>query len=188
MIIWSIQPKKVLDIILSGKEFKTDARRSKCLRMSPYNGATNWNIYFIEPYKWMVEQMKNQGIQKDNHYPVWGWYRYYYSKQNKLAPDLKRLSKEFPGEYRLKLKIPDKIVLLSDFISWHEPLNNMFCGSDKYILKMMTMEDNKTWTKEKFERVKRKSWQKVFELSDGPIQACFPSIKPEYLAKYDLIK
>jgi len=193
MILWSIQPKEVLSIIESGKPFRCDGRKAECLRSKNMGrwAPGGWDSTFHKPYKWMVQQMKDRGIQKDNRYPVWGWYKYYDSKYR--PPPISKMQKYCEGQYRLKLDVPDELVLLSDWSTWHEPLNNMFCGSDKYVLKMMSVEENRTWSPEKLERLKLKSWQKVFDidldnLKDWQgVQACFPSIKPEYLIKAERI-
>ena len=188
MIIYSIQPKEVLSIIESGKSFRCDARKSFYLRVRNYNKIGGWDSFFHKSYAWMAEQMKLRNIQKDNRFPVWGWYRYHSADKNRKAPRLRQLSYA-KGNYRLKLSVPDNLVLLSNFDLWHNPINDMFCGSEKYVCKMMSIEDNKTWSKERLERLKLKSWENIFKFKDDDaIQACFPSIEPEYILKTDIIK
>lgn len=132
--------------------------------------------------------MRKRGLQKDDRYPVWGWYRYCDARSGRKAPTLQQLKNIFENEYRLKLKVPDELVLLSDYDDWHMPLNNCFCGSDRYVIRMMTAEDNKTWSPEKLQRLKEKSWEKIFNIENATaVQACFPSIEPEYLLKSDKI-
>ena len=198
MILWSAQPKEVLRLLKSGKSFRCDGRKATCLRtknMGPY-APGGWDSSFHEPYKWMVKQMKKRGIQKDNRFPVWGWYKYHSPNPGCRVPPINGtygLKSWAKGQYRLKLRIPDEYVLLSDYDQWHEPLNNMFCGHSDHICRMITLEANKTWPQEKIDRLKHKSWEKIFDLDldnlekNQGVQACFPSIEPEYLVKAEKI-
>ena len=72
---------------------------------------------FIEPYHWMMEQMKKRLPDYQGEYPVWVW---------PVKPDLDQ-----PGHLPegtegvcLELELDDKNVLLSDFDAWHCVLNN----------------------------------------------------------------
>lgn len=170
MLITTIQPKSVVDILESGKKFRCSKRKSYYYRKEYPD--------FVQAYDWLVEQMINNGIQSDNRLPVWGWYKY--SKYEK-TPSIRTL-KVYSVQFRLRINIPDELVLLTDFNNWHNCITNLFCGSDSYVNRMMTLEDNKTWEKSKIERLKKKSWNKIFDIENSNIiQATFPYILPEYI-------
>src|SRR5690242_406089 len=101
MILNSIQPASVVNILDSGKEFRCDGRKSYFLRA----------CHFRSPYKWMVEQMRSKGFQKDNRYPVWAWSKYYEGSMRPPSFASQRVSfsskRNFQKEkfFRLKLNV-----------------------------------------------------------------------------------
>jgi hypothetical protein len=119
-------------------------------------------------YDWMAEQMKARiGSPPEGvDYPIWVW-RYFQGFQ-RMRPDLRArclLPRGTQG-IRVELEIPDEKVLLSDFDSWHSVLNNHHysTGDDEY----QEIEDlilRKGLNHPEVERLKRESWQRIFDLS-----------------------
>ncbi len=137
------------------------------------DGRRVWK-HFRRPYLWMIEQMRNRlgPSPTGSDYPVWVWHQWTL-KQPK--PDLRSSGHLNPGVrgYRLELLIPKAKVLLSDFNSWHDVLNNVYCGSET---------ENEQWEADverarldaydnvlpvEFDQRRRDSWEKIFEIADA---------------------
>ncbi|CAM4401654.1 hypothetical protein BAMA_18290 [Bacillus manliponensis] len=104
---------------------------------------------FIEPYQWMVQQMKSR-IKDCNQEdaPIWLWTE---------RPDLRRSGHLGKGErgVLLKVDIDDKRVLLSDFQAWHFVLDGTYCNVE-------AKEDSElNLSSESIQR----SWEKIFDLN-----------------------
>ena len=109
MILWTIQPDKVYELIQREGVYRCDITKS---------GMED----FLDPqYNWLVEQMKKrigpppEGVT----YPVWAWQRW---RVTKKRPDLRAI-RWYWGQkgdkfYRIEVEVPDSEVLLSDFESW----------------------------------------------------------------------
>ncbi|MBY7114874.1 DUF3841 domain-containing protein [Bacillus sp. 17RED48] len=103
---------------------------------------------FIEPYKWMVQQMN---LRVKNYtqegYPIWLWAN---------RPDLRRCGHLGKGErgVLLKIEIDDERVLLSDFEAWHFVLNGVYCNIEA------EDDNNLDLSPESIQ----KSWEKIFDL------------------------
>ena len=79
---------------------------------------------FARAYHWMAEQMRiriGEPPIKGIEYPMWAWYQYNSAKDNKPPRSSKNM-KDGVNVY-MEIEIPDNEVLLSDYGSWHAPLN-----------------------------------------------------------------
>ncbi len=95
---------------------------------------------FINPYCWIVAQMKRRLTVYEGEYPIWLW---------SIRPDLRRTGylKKGTKAVLLEIEISNDRVLLSDFQAWHCVLNRW------------TLEDHKG------EDISmEKSWERIFDL------------------------
>jgi len=95
---------------------------------------------FINPYSWMMKQMKERLTEYKNEYPIWLWIK---------RPDLRRTGflKKGTKAVLLEVEISDERVLLSDFHAWH------------YVLNRWTLENHEG------EGIEiEKSWERIFDL------------------------
>jgi hypothetical protein len=105
---------------------------------------------FIEPYHWMMEQMKKRIKGYQGEYPVWVWIK---------KPDLRRTAHLPPKTegVRLKIEKPDDQVLLSDFDAWHFVLNNSFFSLNE--------EEDKLFESGALPMTKEESWERIFDFN-----------------------
>lgn len=101
---------------------------------------------FIEPYQWMMGQMKKRLPNYVGEYPIWLWVD---------RPDLRESGHLGKGEegVLLKVEIDEKDVLLSHFQAWHILLNQSY-------LELEINEDEPEYNKDEIE----KSWEMIFDL------------------------
>lgn len=128
MILWSIQPEEVFDLIQREGVYHCDIHKS---RMGDFADMQ---------YSWLVSQMKKrigpppEGVS----FPVWAWYQW---RKDRKKPDLRaeRWYYGYRGEkfYRLEIDIPDEQVLLSNFALWHVPLNKWVVHKNRQLMKNM---------------------------------------------------
>ena len=116
MILWTMQPIEVWNIIQDTGVFHCDPAKSTMLKLE-----------LVEKYEWLIRQMKKRiGLPPTGvTYPVWAWYAQN-GKHNK--PDLRseRWGYGLGNEQYacIEFEISDDLVLLSDFDVWHIVLNN----------------------------------------------------------------
>ena len=124
--------------------------------------------YFRSAYDWMLNQMKKRITDYPDKYPIWAWY---FPK-----PDLRKaayLPKGTKG-VRIECQVSAQRVLLSDFETWHNVLNDCY-------LALAEKEDEK-WEKQAaknkqskniqlIQQAKEKSWEKIFNLKALESQA-----------------
>lgn len=144
-----------------------------------YCNKESWfsGIYQLQ-YDWMAEQMRKrvgepplQGIK----YPIWVWYQYI-SKKNpvpKMSP--KDILEGQTEAVMLELEVPDNEVLLSNFSSWHLPLNHWaICNrsEDKQLRKELGEYEEvhgKCYELHEYpEEIRRKvinTWERVLDLN-----------------------
>ena len=129
---------------------------------------------FLPHYEWMANQMLLRGIKKseDTKYPFWGWYKY---SSKKAKPDLRNagLHKRGTECVCLQLELPDEKILLSNFDTWHNILNNhpIFPEDEDFDNQYQKYESLPSKEQEFF---KLQTWEKVFtDFADSPIQATF---------------
>lgn len=80
--------------------------------------------YFLEPYAWLENKMRELLPLSDIEckHPIWSWYKH----RGKRKPDLRCSGYSNRGEvlYRIEFDIDDNKVLLTDFADWHLVLNS----------------------------------------------------------------
>lgn len=101
---------------------------------------------FLDAYKWMIAQMKQQLPNYIGEVPIWLWTK---------RPDLRSSGYLEKGQkgVLLQVELDPKNVLLSDFQAWHLVLNNHYMSLTDY-------EDKEVFTDEEIQ----KSWALIFEL------------------------
>ena len=120
-------------------------------------------------YKWIAEQKKKrigEPPMSEIKLPVWAWYQYDSKKKNR--PPLSDSVKTNPNqsEMMIEFEAPDELVLLSDFMLWHHPLNGWDLCIDKREIKRV---DDYFYTdfKEKpaeIQKIIMDSWDLIFDL------------------------
>ena len=186
MILWTIQPEKVYDLILSKGVYRCEESLM-----------VNTEKPFKVSYKWLIKQMKRRlgnppaGVK----YPVWAWYQW---EGRRKKPDLRqeRWSCGWEGEkfVCMEIDIPDENVLLSDFDSWSLILsdalipitkeeNSEYLDYEKYY-ESLSPKEKKVF--------KEKNWELVFDLTPihndwtirgDSIQATFWELQKEQIRK-----
>ena len=155
MILWTMQPLHVYEMIQHTGIYRCDPARSTMMRME-----------FTEQYDWLVVKMAErigpppEGVK----YPVWAWY-----KQNgkRHKPDLRseRWGYGRGGEAYtcLEINIPDDKVLLSDFDAWHGPLNSgLLSDTEEEDAEQETYYNSLTDEQKKVYRYK--NWERIFDI------------------------
>ena len=84
MKLWTLQPKKVLEIILSKGYFSCDENDK------------NFQSDFKSSYDWLVSKMDEKRISHPEgiSYPIWAWYRYEGKTELPNMEDEEDISKE----------------------------------------------------------------------------------------------
>lgn len=183
MIVWTIQPYKVYQEILSIGRFCCNPKRSTNLKN---------DVNFSHAYRWMIKQMitKIGPAEKKECYPVWAWYRSHDYKHQR--PDF-RWNRDYEDEVCIELKILENCALLSDFEGWHFVLNDGFYSDTKNESEWELQDKQfENLPKEERQQVKEASWQKIFDITPrhgkwdkngDSVQACFWSIEKEQICK-----
>ena len=121
-----------------------------------------WDDLWEDSYHWMMKQMRKRlGPEPtEGAYPIWLWYlwegrhstpRPYYNDRNIEG-----------GVYRVRFEIPEHLVLLSNFDTWHSVLNNMYLAN--------SVEDlDKDFSREEIE----KSWENIFNIDNLSLNRCW---------------
>lgn len=187
MILWTIQPKAVADLLQRTGRFVCDGRRA--------------DRDFKHAYRWMAEQMAKRGMMKRLRSPVWAWYRFNHRGPYARGPRIVECRATCPLNEpfcRIKFDAPDNLVLLSDFDLWHAALNQMYLGTEEE--EKRDIEEAIRQTPENFINYKCKSWEKIFDLdllnfrSKEPdfasgdkitIQACLPYLLNDWVLQVD---
>ena len=180
MKLWTIQKEEVLEILERDGIYKTNINLVD-------------NPEFFNAYDWLNTYLeKKEKRPEDVSYPIWAWYRRD-SKEKK--PDLRHAGYETSGTkcVCIELEVPDDIVLLSDFDYWHWVLNNWWLDDST---NEEEWDKNQEWfetlSREEQEKLKRKSWEKIFDISiidngwqkkGQYVQAVFWELKKEYVKK-----
>lgn len=187
MILWTIQPKSILDIINDKGVFTCDIAKSEW-----YNSSNE----FHRAYDWLVKEMDNKGIYhpKGLQLPLWAWHTIEYKHQK---PDYYEMGFGEEGDELvcIEFEIPDNEVLLSDFDNWSLILNNDFvteCNNEKEWEEEQQWLDNLSEDERKTAIIN--SWQRIFNLeavnndiriAGSYIQATFWQLKKEMIRKVE---
>ena len=154
MILWTIQPLEVYELIQHTGVYHCDFSRSVLSD-------------FGEQYDWLVNAMKDrigdppEGVS----YPVWAWYMW---EGVRKRPDLRkeRWGNGWKGEQYacMEIDIPEKDVVLSDFDSWSIILlHGLLADSEEEDNRLEQIYDSLS---EKDRKVFRdKNWEKAFDLT-----------------------
>lgn len=121
MILWSIRTPREMDILDETGRLKTDGRKVAAADR--------------HAYRWMADQLAGHTPRPPGcYYPLWGWYRWQGEKRPR--PDL-RVGWGERGERLclVEIEIDDRLVLLSDYQTWHFVLNRLYlpanCRADE---------------------------------------------------------
>lgn len=177
MILWNIQKQDAFDSFEKNGVLNGDWRRIV-------------DKSFLEPYKWMAQQMVIRGIMPKPKSFLWAWHTYCakFPKPDFRTTDFKNQLKHAKTLYRITLDIPESKVLLSNFELWHFVLSNSYIPENEDDWERAYPScDICTISKEEIEI----SWQKIFDLElhkkdkDPGIQACIPYISMDWVKKID---
>lgn len=181
MILWTLQPFSWWTILKENGKITADLAKIESDPNAFYEDRYNY------AYGWLVEEMKQRlpvPRPYPSAYPIWAWYQWDGVKRK--APDLRtvRHCEDVQQNVRIKFEIDDKLVLLSDYVSWHYILYDVLITrpdeeSDE------DDEDLDSELPSYTEEEKRKSWNQIFELDfscpleEAIIQATFWELKLE---------
>lgn len=154
MILWTIQPLEVYELIQQTGVYHCDFSRSVLSD-------------FGEQYDWLVNAMKDRiGDPSEGvSYPVWAWYMW---EGVRKKPDLRkeRWGNGWKGEQYacMEIDIPEKDVVLSDFDSWSIILlHGLLADSEEEDNRLEQIYDSLS---EKDRKIFRdKNWEKAFDLT-----------------------
>ena len=181
MILWTMQPLNVYEMIQRTGVYRCDPARSSMIRME-----------FTEQYDWLAEKMSERigPPPKGVKYPVWAWY-VQNSKRHK--PDLRSERWGYgPGGTAytcLEVDIPDDQVLLSDFDMWHVPLNNGLISDSEEEDAAQEVYYN-SLSEEQKKAYRDKNWERIFDVTPFEndwirrgdwVQATFWELKKEQI-------
>ena len=185
MIVWTIQPPEVLDIIERDGVFRCDTSKSSYANDDQYK----------EAFDWMVRHMDERGIRHPEgvEYPIWAWYKW--DNEHK-RPDLREIGYGYKGEIlcRIELDVPDDEVLLSHLEAWMCVVRGSYLNPGRNEEEWDENEEilNTSESFEKFSKIIEDSWENIFDMNwdDGgmwgageAIQATFWEIRKEMIRK-----
>lgn len=184
MILWTIQPEAVFNLIQQKGVYRCDLTKS------------GMEDYAEPQYNWLVAQMKKrispppEGVS----YPVWAYYRW---SRTKMKPDLRAI-RWFWGLknnkfVRLEIEIPDDEVLLSDFDGWAGIIlnNGLLSNTEEEDKELNGIYASLSENMQK--EFRAKNWERVFDISyfendwisrGETIQATFWELKKEQVRSY----
>ena len=163
---------------------------------------------FMKAYHWMADQMKQRIGEppiKGIEYPMWAWYQYNSAKSNK--PPRSYLDIQEGVSAYMEIEVPDNEVILSDFMNWHNVLNQFPLTDWKRINKKTDLLEKEAGKSLRFEdypvetqKEIEKTWEAIFDLNrrdkevgrthkrNRSIQATFWMLKPEYIISVEFLK
>lgn len=167
MRLWSFQSLDIVEKLQNNIPYVCDFKKS------PFKDEEQ----FVEAYSWLIEKLSKRIVKPDHiDYPVWAWYSY--NGANK-KPDL-RTYQAYNDSALLELEIDDSRIVLTDFVIWHDVLNNVKSMTDEEW--EISFENNIKYSQKEIEE----SWDRIFHIDkslDHSIQANFWSIFPEDIVK-----
>jgi hypothetical protein len=155
MILWTIQPPEVVKILEEFGNFACDANLSENFE------------FFHDAYLWIAGEMDKRNIPHPNNLslPLWAWHTRNYKHKK---PDFRTIGLGNTGERYacIEFEIPDELVLLSDFDSWHYVLNKIWIDNSKDEEEFEKLDK---WYENLENSVKEKvmidSWQNIFDIT-----------------------
>lgn len=155
MILWTIQPEEVVDIINRDGVFTCNTKLSE-----------NYED-LKEAYDWLVSEMIRRNILPPTnvYLPLWAWHTRDWKHE---VPDYVNESITTPGQkcVCIEFEIDDDKVLLSDYDNWHMVLNDCWFDdstSEEEWDKLHEWYDTLDRTTQYV--MKLESWQKVFDVT-----------------------
>ena len=151
---------------------------------------------WVDPYRWLCTQMREQHIaghpSKDVP-PIWAWYQWNGAKAPR--PDLRSsMMRQWGQQGRqvmLELEVPEEFVMLSDYDSWHFPLNYWFLSEDeeesarfeqRCNQQSLSYYRNKPLPDKTLHEELVQSWQRIFDYDhDSVVQATLWTLRPEWI-------
>ena len=125
MILWSIQDIAVWKQLEETGVYTTS---TECIGFPENEGDATCHCNYA--YRWLASQMAKrigpppEGVEN----PIWAWYKQHGRADGK--PDMRSEYREKGKMYvRMKLDVPDWEVLVTDFDSWHYPLNYWYLST-----------------------------------------------------------
>lgn len=163
---------------------------------------------FMYAYHWMAEQMRKrigeppiEGIE----YPLWAWYQYDSAKKNRPPRNTNNVLEGL--SVYIEIEIPEKDVVLSDFNSWHAPLNRGPIRNWKKIWKKIDLQNITAGRSLDFMEYPpdlrqeiEDSWEAIFDLDrrdkevgrthkrNRSIQATFWALYPENIVSVEFLE
>lgn len=175
--LWTVRPERDYVLLCENGRYITDKKF-----VDPY---------WLNAYHWISDQLAQCVARPEGVVlPMWAWYLAHGKRRPKL--DLRRsahLNSKQKG-VRIEFEIPADQVLFSDFEAWHIVLNDYYLAEDDAEYAYLEQLKKKVSVDE-FDRIKRKSWEKIFDLSlirdieNSAIQAIFGELKLEWVRKVD---
>lgn len=181
MILWTMQPRYILDLVQTTGVYICDPERTTMPE-------------FTKQYDWLAERMTEKvgpppaGVR----YPVWAWYK---QRGKHKKPDLRSERWCYgPGNEDyvcLELDVPDELVVLSDFDIWHIVLCDSLISDTEEEDKQQDAYWNALPEAEKA-IYKSKNWERVFITTPMHndwtkrgelVQATFWELKAEYIRR-----
>lgn len=126
MELWTLQHPDVYDELMKKGSFIVDPSRIMCPEFED-DAFNHENL----AYNWLIERMDERLPKRPDSatYPIWAWYKQ--RDRNDGKPDMRSRAHAEPGSplVRMRLEVPDELVLLSDFEEWNGIL--MYCHLSK---------------------------------------------------------
>ncbi len=169
--LWTFQPLSIYNMVM-------EKGIAYCSEESPFSQEFPW------AYRWMAEQMR-QRIDapeiKDVQFPLWAWQYYRGKKRAKPRRAFDMMESYEEEVVYMELLLPASRVLSSDFILWHQVLNNWGIDIDD------GMEMKKTWLRIFDRDFNHPDWT-LKPWDDRAIQSTFWCLKKEDIVYADLLK
>ena len=163
---------------------------------------------FLKAYRWMADEMEKRiggPPIKEIKYPMWAWYQYNSAKSKK--PPRSYLDIQEGISAYMEIEIPDDEVLLSDFMNWHNVLNQYPLTNWKRISKKTDLQEKEASRSLSFDdypveiqKEIEKSWEAIFDLDrrdkevgrthkrNRSIQATFWMLEPENIISVEFLE
>ena len=188
MILWTIQPPEVYNLVQEKGYYACEASKSSLLT----------DDYFKDAYDWLISKMTEKigEAPKGLTYPVWAWHTWDWKRKK---PDLRTPHAKRGTELVcMEIEIPDNKLVLTDFNAWHHVLNKMHLS---YVTSEEEWEKNYKWFEALSEDQKQyeleKSWENVFNIDKidtdwviqgAYIQATFWKLEKDQIRKAQFFK
>ena len=181
MILWTIQPEEVYELIQRTGVYHCDYGKS---------GMNDWQ----EQYDWLVREMKERIGEPPGgvSYPVWAWYMWEGARKK---PDLRRerWGNGWKGERFacMEIDIPEEKLILSDYDTWSIILLDGLLADTEEEEESLE-EEYEAMPPEARREYKYRNWKNVFDLAyvdngwihrGDSIQATFWELRKEDIKK-----